>query len=118
MSVQRIAQRVDDTAQHSFADIDGSNTAGTLNDHALLDLVGQDQQYGTHVVLFKVHHYSHNSVIEFQQFVGFGIEQPVNTCHTIAHLQDGTYLLQLQRNVNATQLLQQDIRYFTRFYCY
>jgi len=116
-SVQRHAQRVDDTSQHGFAHVDGSDMLGTLYNHPLLNLVGRTQEHGSHIVLLQIHHRSHDTVFKLQQLVGFRITQTVNTCHTIAHLKYGTYFVEFQRVVNPLQLLEQHLGNFAGFYC-
>ena len=95
-SVQGNSQRVDDTSQHAFSHLDGSDTLGTLHNHPLLDTVCRAQKYGSHIILLQVHHGTHDTVFELQQFIGFGITQAIDTCYTVAHLQNGTHFVKFQ----------------------
>ena len=66
-SVHRYTQRVDDTSQHSFSHIDGSNSPGTFYDHALLDLVSRTEQHSSDIILFQIHHGTHYTVFKLLQ---------------------------------------------------
>ena len=103
-------QRVDDASEHTFTYADGSDTAGAFYAHPFLDEVGGTEEHGTHVVLLKVHDHAHYSVFEFQKFIGFGMQQPVDASHAIAHLQHGTSLLKLDAGIDAFELTEEHVR--------
>ena len=81
-------------------------------------MVGRSEQYGAHIVFFKVHHNGLDAVFELQQFVGFGIEQSVDAHHTVAHLKHGTHLFELKGGIDFLELLKQDFGNFTGSYIF
>ena len=103
-AVDRVAQRVDYTTDHVLAYVDGSDATCTFHRVALFYLVGRPEQYGTYVIFFQVHHNGFHSVVELQQFVGFGIVQPVDTCYTVTDLKHSAHLFQMDRGVDTFQL--------------
>ena len=90
--------------------------AGTFYAHAFLDEVGGTEEHGTYVVLLEVHDHAHHSVFEFQKFIGFGMQQPVDSSHAIAHLQHGAGFLELDAGVNALKLAEEHVRDLAWFY--
>ena len=87
----------------------------TLHHHALLDARGSAQKHTTHVVLLEVHHDGHRAVLELKQLVGLGIAQSIDTGHTIADSQYGTYLIELFGIGDTLELVKQDLGYFAWF---
>ena len=117
-TVERFAQRVNNASQHAFTNHDRSNSAGTFHRKALLNLISRTEQHGTHVILFQVHHNGFNAVVELQKFVSLSVIQSVNTCHTVTHLQHGTYFIELHASLNAFELFAQHIRDLTYSYIF
>ena len=68
-SVKRISQRADDTAEHVLVDHDGGDTTGAFHAVAFFNAFGRTENHGTDIILFEVHGYSHNAVVEFNQLV-------------------------------------------------
>ena len=108
-TVKGIAERVYDATEHRFAYADRSDTAGTLDRHVLLDLVGGAEKHRADIVLLKVHGHGHDSVLELQEFAGLAVAESVDAGHAIADLEDLAYLLEMEGIVDTLQLTQEDI---------
>jgi len=57
----------------------------------------------------------HRPVLEFQEFVGLGIAESVDTGHTITHGEHGAYLVELLCVGDTLELVEQDLGYFAWF---
>ena len=114
-SVERLAQRVDDAAEHSFAHLDRGDAARTFDGVALLDAVGGAQQHDADVVLLEVHHHGFDAVVELEQFVGLGVLQSVDAGHAVAHFEHGTHFVEPQVGIDPLELHPQYVRYFAWF---
>src|SRR5690606_4323135 len=53
-TVDRLSQRIHDTAQHTFTYLKGSNTVGTFNGITFFDFVRRSQKNDTAIVFFQV----------------------------------------------------------------
>src|SRR5690606_26770000 len=69
-AVNRLTQRVHHTPQHTLANLDRGNPAGTPDGITFLDLIGLSKQYHAHVILLKIQYNALQSVVEFDQFTG------------------------------------------------
>ena len=114
--VKRIAQWVDDAANHAFAHSDGSDTARASHGVAFFDLVGRSQEDGTHVIDFQVHYDSFHAIVEAQQLAGLSIIQTIDAGYAVAHLEHGAYFLQFGIRADTLQLFAQDGGNFTYIY--
>ena len=112
LAVERLAQRVDDTAEHRLAHADRGRAARAAHEVALLEAVGGPEQHGAHVVLFEIHHHGPHAVVELQQFVRFGVPQSEDAHHAVADLQHRAHLGELRRKVDALQFGKEYIRDF------
>ena len=74
-----------------------------------------EPKHTTYVVLLKVHHDSHGTVLKLQQLVSLGVAQSVDTCHTIADGEYGTYLVELLGIRDSLELIDQHLGNFAWF---
>ena len=117
LAVKRLSKRVHDASHHAFADIQRCNPAGALDGHALLDLVCRTKQDSSDIVLFKVHHYGLDAVLELEEFAGLGLQQAVDPDYSVTDLQDSADFLETEVGVYVLELFEQDFRYFRRSDC-
>ena len=113
--VKGFAKRCDDTSQQGFVYMDGGHVARPPHGISLLDEVGGAEQYGTDVVLFEIHYDGLHAVVEFEQFVGFGVSESVDAHDAVADLQHRPYFGILRRQIGILQLGKQRFRHFGRF---
>ena len=115
-TVNRITQRVNDTAQHFFAYTDGSDTSGPLHRHAFLDFVSRSEKHGTYIIHLKVHHDTHHTTLELKQFACLSIGQAIYSGHTVADLKHGTDLFKFNGQICRFELFEQHVRNLAWFY--
>ena len=99
-TIERLTQRIDHATEHLLADHNRRRTSRTLDRGTLLDAVGRAEQYGTHVILFEVHHHSAIAILKLQQLARFGIAQAIDACHAVAHLQHRAHLGKLRSEID------------------
>ena len=106
-AVQRIAERVHDTAHERLAHGNGGDAVGPPDDGPFLQEVGRAHQDGAHVVGLQVHHDGHHAVAAVQQFAGLGVVQSVDADDAVADLQDFADLLELEIALDIPELAEQ-----------
>ena len=114
-AVQRIAQRVDHSAQQIVIHADGGDAAGPAHHHSFLHVVCRPHQDGAHIVGFQVHHHGHQSTAAVQQFAGLGMVQAIDAHHAVTHLQGLADLLETEIVFHVFELPEQDIADFAGF---
>ena len=115
LTVKRLAERVNNSAQHTLTYSYRCNSLGSLNGEALFDVISRTKEHRSYIVLLKVHHNGHLSVFKLQKFTRFRIAQAVNTNHSVTYLKNGSNLIQLNLSFNPLQLFTQNIGNFTCF---
>ena len=83
LAVDRIAQRIDDTAEQAFADGDIDDGAGPLDGVAFLDVAVAAEDHGADIVGFQVQGHAADTTREFDQLAGLDIVETVNAGHAV-----------------------------------
>ena len=73
LAINRLAEGVDDAAQHLFADRHRDDAAGALDDVAFLDLLEFAQQHRANALFFEVQRDPEYAVGELEHFAGHGV---------------------------------------------
>ena len=84
LAVDRLAERVDDAAEHRFADGHRDDAAGALDRIAFLDLEVLAEQHGADAVLFEVQRDAEDAVREFEHLARHGALAAVNARDAVA----------------------------------
>ena len=107
-AVDRIAQRVDDAADHGIADRHRHHLAGALDGVALLDLLPLAEQHRGDVVLLEVQRQPGHAVGQLQLLQGDAAHQPVDAGDAVADLDDGADLFDVDVDLIALDLRLED----------
>src|SRR5690606_338087 len=86
--VDGLTKCINNPAQHSLTSFDGRDTTCTLDCISFLNLVIRTEQYNPDVILLKVQYDTLQSIIEFNQPTGLTFCEAINSCNTVADLQD------------------------------
>ena len=92
-AVDRVAERVDNTAEVTLADRDGEHLAGTRDRLTLLDAAELAEDDGTDLALLEVEGEAEGAVLELQQFVGHGRGKTLDLRDAVAGKGDRTDFL-------------------------
>ena len=92
LAVDRLAQTIDDSAEHAVADRHRQDATGGLDGLAFLDLGALAEHHGTDRLLVEVQRETERAVLEFEQLVDRGVGQPGDTGDAVADLEDATDL--------------------------
>src|SRR5690606_18672263 len=87
LTVDRVTQRVDHTAEEAFAHFDRSNGVGPFYFGAFFNIVRRTEEHDTHVVLFKVQNDSLYACFEFYKLTGSGVGKTIYTGDTVTYRQ-------------------------------
>ena len=82
--VDRLAERVDNAADHGIAHGHAENLAGALDLIAFADLGVVAENHRSDLVFFKAHGQARDTVRELQQLAGHDLVEPVETCNAVA----------------------------------
>ncbi len=115
LSVDWVAERIDDASEQSLACHDRGDTSCTLDAESLLDFLGRSEEHGTYVIFLKIEHDTHHPILELDELVGLHIVESVDAGHAVTHLQNLTYLLQFRSILHAIELLFEDVEHLTWF---
>ena len=104
-AVDRLAERVDDSAEHRVADGHAEDAAGGLHGLALLDAVGVAEDDGADRLLVEVQRQPDAAVFELEQLVDAAIGQAADAGDAVADLGDAADGAGLERGLETLQVL-------------
>ena len=107
-AVERIAERVDDTAEERFADRDARDLPGAPDGLALLDVLPLAEERGADVVFFEVEGEADDAVLELEHLQRDCVLETVGAGDAVAHLQDGSDLGEIGLDVVVLDPFLQD----------
>ncbi len=113
-AVDRVAKRIDHTAQQLIAHGHVHNRAGPLDGVAFFDAAVIAENYYADIVGGEVQRHTAQAFREFDHFAGLNIFEAVNGGHAIAHRYDLTDFSQRRLIGIAGDLLFDDVRNFRR----
>ena len=114
-AVDGISQRVDDTADETFADWHFRDPAGALDDIAFLDLGGLTHENRTDAVLFEVERDSLDVMREEQELSGRDLLKAVNTGNPVTDRDDRADFSKLDARLEVLDLFAQNPANFLGF---
>jgi hypothetical protein len=85
LAVKGITERVDNSADESFAGGNGNNSSRSLNDAALGDTYVGAEKYAADKGLFKVERHTVRAVREFEKLVSLTFIESVNLGYTVTY---------------------------------
>ena len=115
LTVDGLADSVDDASQQSLADTQGGDAFGALHCVAFVDSAHLAQHHHTHIVLLEVLYNALFAGSELYEFATLGVVQSVDTGNTVTNGEHGPHLFELHVEVYFRQLFLQYCRYFGRF---
>ena len=105
LAVERLAERVDDAAEHLVADRHRDDAAGALHLVAFLDLLEVAQQHCADAFLFEVERDAEHAVRELEHLAGHGALDAVHTRDAVADGDDGADFSDVDRRREAADLV-------------
>jgi hypothetical protein len=108
LAVERVPERVDDTAQEPLADGDRRHVAGAADGVALLDLVPLAEQRGADVVLLEVEREADDAVRQLEHLERQAVLQPVDAGDAVADGDDRADLGEVRLDVELLDPLLED----------
>ena len=109
LAVDRLAERVDDAAEHLFADRHRDDAAGALDRIAFLDLAVLAEQHGADAVLFEVQRDAEHAVRELEHLAGHGALAAVHARDAVAERHDRADFGDVDVDREAADLLADDL---------
>ena len=88
LAVKRVAEWVDDPAEHALTDRDAHHLAGTTHRLALLDELPRAEERHADVVLFQVERDPDDAVLEFEPLERDAVLETVDAGNAVADLED------------------------------
>src|SRR5204863_6022123 len=88
-AVERIAERVDDSAEQRLANRNRGDAPGTAHGLALLDVLPLAEERGADVVLLEVEGEADDAVLELEHLQRNRVLEPVGTRDAVTDLQHG-----------------------------
>ena len=116
LAVDRTADSVNNTANHSFAYRHLHDLARTLNLCAFLNLGFAAQDNGTYIVLFKVQDQTKYIITKIQQLTCHGFFEAMNMGDTVTDFDNRANLIDVQVYFVVLDLVFDDGRYFFRIH--
>ena len=95
LAVERVAERVDDAAEHPLADRDAHHLAGAAHRLALLDELPLAEERHPDVVLLEVEGDADDPVLELEALERDAVLESVDACDAVADLQHRADLRQV-----------------------
>ena len=105
LAVDRLAERVDDPAEHAVADGHREDAAGRLDGLALFDLVDVAEHDGTDRVLVEVEGEADGAVLELEELVHAGVGQAADAGDAVADFGDAADGAGLERGLETVEVL-------------
>ncbi len=109
--VDGLAERVDDAADHGFADGHGHDLAGALDGVAFADLGVVAEEHGADLVFVEVHGEAGYAVGKLDELAGHDLVQAVDARDTVAEGDDGADLVDLDALLEVLNLLAKQLCY-------
>ena len=91
LAVDRIAKRIDDTAEQALADRHFDDGAGALDRLAFLDLAVGTEDHDADIVDFEIERHAFDAALELDHLAGLHVVEAVDAGDTVAdrqHLAD------------------------------
>ncbi len=88
LAVNRLTERIDDSAEQLLTDRNRHDLLGTLDARAFLDIVIGAEQNGTDKVVLEVERHAGDAAFKFQQLAGHALLQSVHVGNAVT---DGDY---------------------------
>ena len=111
LAVDGHTERVHDTAEHGLAGGYFHDTTGRLDLIVFLDCGDVTEEHGADFVLFEVLSQAVDDLAalahELEELACHSVLQPVDTCDTVAHLDDGSDLARFDTGIEGIELLAQ-----------
>ena len=107
-AVERIAERVDDTAEESLADRNARDLSGAPDRLALLDVLPLAEEGGADVVLLEVEGEADDAVLELEHLERDRVLEAVRARDAVADLEDGADLGEIGLDVVVLDPVLQD----------
>src|SRR5581483_4633935 len=92
LPVERVAERVDDTAEQPVADRHRHHLPGAADRLALLDVLPFAEERGTDVVLLEVERDADDAVLELEPLERYAVLEPVHARDAVTDLEHGADL--------------------------
>ena len=115
-TINRVAERVDNTSEHLVANLNRGNLGGTLHALSLFNTLRGTEQHGTHIVLLKVHGNTHYAIFKFDKLILRNVGKTIDVSHTIANRENNAHLFKLDIGVDILKFAQKNFANFTGFY--
>ena len=116
LAVNRTADGINDTANHSFANRHLHDFARTLNLRTFLNLGFATQNNGTYVVLFKVQDQTIYIITKIQQLTGHSFFEAMDMGDTVTDFDNRANFINIQVYFVVLDLVFDDGRYFFRIH--
>ena len=110
LAVHRLAQRVDDAAEHRIAHRHRDDAASALDLVALLELVELAEQHHADAVLFEIQGDAEQTVGKLQHLAGHGLVHALHARNAVAHRDDRADFGDVDVEREAAQLFADDPR--------
>ena len=114
LAVDRLAERVDDAAEHLVADRHRDDAAGALDGVAFLDLLEVAEQHGADAVLFEVQRDAEHAVRELEHLAGHRALDAVHARDAVADRDDAADFGDVDLDGVAADLVANDLGDFFR----
>ena len=109
LAVDRLAERVDDAAEHLFADRHRDDAAGALDRIAFLDLAVLAEQHAADAVLFEVQRDAEHAVRELEHLARHGALAAMQARDAVAKRRDRAHFGNVDVDGEAADLLANDL---------
>ena len=108
LAVNRLADGVDHSADHGLAHRHLHDAAGATDGVAFLDQKLAAEEHGADVVFLEVEDHAVNFMGKLQELTGHGLLQAMDAGDAVAHLDDGTDVVDVEIDLVALNLLLDD----------
>ena len=108
-SVQRLPQRIQDTADHGLTDGYGKYLPRALDRIPFLDARVVTKKRDADIVFFEVEHHAHNSAGELEQLHGHGVIDTVYAGNTVTYIKYGAGFAHFHALVVVADLILDDL---------
>src|SRR5439155_9077244 len=116
LAVDRLSERVDDTAEHLVTDGHRDDAARAFHEVPFLDLLVLAEQHRAHAFLFEVERDSENAVRELQHLAGHRVVDAVHAGDAVADGDDAADFGDVDVDRVTPDLFADDLGYLVGFY--
>src|SRR4029079_14513598 len=116
--VERLAERIDDAAEHLVADRHRDNAAGPLDEIAFLDLLELAEQHRADALCLEVQRDPEHAMRELEHLARHGVLEAVHTGDPVADLHDAADLGDIDIHRVTANLLADDLGNLVSFDCH